>query len=62
MSCPRPRFASARRGTRNGYEAHHIVPAGEGRAVEGDITDTVNKLQRYANTCNVLPNEPVNGV
>jgi hypothetical protein len=48
-------------GPRRGWEAHHIVPGGEGRVREGR-KGIANDAQTLAYTCDVGPNEGVNGV
>jgi A nuclease family of the HNH/ENDO VII superfamily with conserved AHH len=49
-------------GAQGGWEAHHIVPAGEGRGTEGTSTAASNLAQRYAYDCRVSPNRAENGV
>jgi hypothetical protein len=49
-------------GSQGGWEAHHIVPAGEGRGTEGTSTAASNLAQRYAYDCRIAPNRAENGV
>jgi hypothetical protein len=50
-------------GGQEGWEAHHIVPAGEGTTVEGPDNDNyAERAQRYAYDCGIEPNTAVNGV
>jgi hypothetical protein len=49
-------------GDRQGWEAHHIVPGGEGKGTEGSPTTDSSRAQRYAYDCGVMPNSGTNGV